>query len=477
MTKESLQSGTIYLTISGFIFMVSGYILNIWLGKYLGPVGYGIYGVIISLMNAFTVMQTSGLPQATSKFISEDENNSDGVLWSSLVVQLASTLAISLIFYFFAHQIAEIFRDRSLTPYFRLTAWVFPAYGLFALYTGFYNGHHKFKKQAIMYIIYSIVKAVGIILLVVWLGINGAIIGFIVAPLAALVYGAVLPARAKHFSYKKLILFSVPLISYAIISTMQISIDLFFVKGILKDQAAAGLYTAAQNIARIPYYCMAAFALVVFPVVSKAIAEKSDQISDTISQFLRFTLIIIMPLTFIIIGSPHQIIRLLYSSAYLSAQHTLIILLMASSIFTLFGIFANIISGSGRPGLAAIYSLAGVVATILLCLILIPKIGITGAALATLVGSLLSLVLSFASVYYYFRVRLSWVSMLKIFFATLLLYLLSKINFGYFLLPLVYSIIFCVYFFLLYVMKEITKEDLHSLKTVLPQWVTSRFYN
>src|SRR5262249_32395015 len=59
--KGTLGRGTLFLTISSFFFMVSGYLVNIWLGKTLGPKVYGLYGIIITLMTIVNITQTSGL--------------------------------------------------------------------------------------------------------------------------------------------------------------------------------------------------------------------------------------------------------------------------------------------------------------------------------------------------------------------------------------------------------------------------------
>ena len=53
----SIRKGLIYLTISSGMFVVAGYIVNLWLGRYLGPVNYGIYGVVISLMTMVNIIK------------------------------------------------------------------------------------------------------------------------------------------------------------------------------------------------------------------------------------------------------------------------------------------------------------------------------------------------------------------------------------------------------------------------------------
>jgi O-antigen/teichoic acid export membrane protein len=85
---NKLGRGAAWITLSGIVFMLSGYAINIFLGRRLGPELYGIYGVLVSIMNSMNVMQITGIPQSVSKFTSENENEADSILASGLHIQL-----------------------------------------------------------------------------------------------------------------------------------------------------------------------------------------------------------------------------------------------------------------------------------------------------------------------------------------------------------------------------------------------------
>src|SRR5260221_5181686 len=217
MKKTSLGHGTIYLTISTIVFVASAYLTNIILGRYLGPASYGIYGVIITLMTAINLTQTSGLPIAVAKFVAEDEEKADAVLKSGLIVQIISTLAVSILVFIFARPIAGLFRDFSLTPYIQLSSAIFPLYGIYAVYANYYNGLHFFQKQALISIIYAVSKFIAMITLIYFFHVYGAILAFIISPIVSLLFGFHFPKKNQQaFPYKKLILFSLPLIGSAI---------------------------------------------------------------------------------------------------------------------------------------------------------------------------------------------------------------------------------------------------------------------
>lgn len=235
---SNLAKGTFYITISALFFVLSGYLINIWLGRTLGPESYGIYGVVIALLTAINLFQTSGLPQATSKFISSQPEKEDEILKSSLKLQVLSTLTITFLYFLFADMIARLLNDGNLASYIRLSSLVIPFYGIYALYYGYYNGVHQFKKQALISAVYAIAKLFLVIGLGYFFYLYGVIFGFILAPIIALCFGLRLPQKTNtHFSYKKLIYFSLPLIGFSLFSILEQSIDLFLSKLFLSQMS------------------------------------------------------------------------------------------------------------------------------------------------------------------------------------------------------------------------------------------------
>jgi stage V sporulation protein B len=390
------HGNTLYLMLSSGIFMVSGYLINLWLGRELGPVSYGIYGVIISLMTAVNIIQTAGLPQATSKFIASGKHDSDDVLRASLLIQVVSTLVITIIYFLLAKPIALLLNDITLINYIRASSLILPFYSIFALYVSYFNGLHRFKKQAAINIAYSVAKLILVIALVYVYHLYGAIAGFIFSPLIALFFGFRLPGKGRVDGtlVRSLVIFSIPLIGFAILSTLQISVDLFFVKGLLTDPAAAGLYNASQNIARIPFYALGAFSLVLFPTVAKSITHESPaETAVHIRKTFESLLIFLIPITVLIALGSRFILRILYSAYYESAFACLSLLVIGLAFMTVFSLCANILIAANRPRLAMIISAVGLVIIGIACYILVPSFGINGAAIGTTIGCFVAMII------------------------------------------------------------------------------------
>lgn len=471
MKQTSLTHGTLYLTVSTFVFVISSYLLNIWLGRFLGPAAYGIYGIIISLMTVINLMQTTGLPLAVAKYIAENESNADSILKSALKLQLVSTVAASLLFFLFSDLIATLLNDHRLLPYIRATAVIFPIYGIFSIYMNYYNGLHFFKTQALMNIVYSLAKLVSIFFLVLLFKVYGIMIGFIISPLISLIIFFHFPKSAAiNFPFKPLIMFSIPLIAIAIFTNLLQSVDLFFIKSLLHSDKLTGIYTANQNIAELPFYGITAIASVLFPSIARSMGNKDyEQAKRLISNSIRISLIILTPSIILISATSSKILTFLYSTSYHTGAESLSILVIGSGFFTLFIILTTILSSSGSPYLSTSLAGGGLLLTALLCALLVPSLGLIGGALSTTITTTFVATIAGILLYRKFKTFTSLKSIFNVLVSSLLILLLAKIfTFAPLALPVFYLVLFAIYGVCLFVLKEFNSNDFLMIKSLIP---------
>lgn len=469
-----MTKGALYIGFSSIVFILSGYVINVWLGRYLGPIYYGDYGVIISLMSVVNLIQLSGIPHAVSKFIAEDESKTDAIFNSGLYLQGLVGILIGIFYFLFADVIASILKDRTLIPYLKESALIFPLYGIYAAYTGFNNGKNNFTKQAVMNIFYSLGKLLVIFILVLKFHLYGAIAGFILAPVLGTIPGLYFSKNRKiFFPFKKLIYFSLPLIGFALFSTLLQSIDLYFIKALIQNKENTGFYTASQNIAKISLFGLSAFSIVLFPSISKSVSSGDDQKTrNLISKSLRYMLMLILPLSFFTSFASKQIIEVLYSKAYLPAANPLSVLCIGFAFATLFNVLANILSGAGFPKIPLYISIAGLIITAILCYLFIPIFGIIGAAWATTLGSLLTLFSSGYFVFMKFNSLVSPLSLIRIFIASSVIFLLPGIQAsGVISLLILLFAYLIINLLLLLLLKELTQEDKKMFLSFIPGFV------
>ncbi len=456
-----MKKGLIYITISNIAFVITGYLTNIWLGRRLGPETYGSYGLVLSVWTIVNLILTSGFPHAVSKFVSANQAEPDDILKTALKLQFLLIGFTTSIYIVLIPTISAFLHDNSLIPYLRLTALIIPFYSLYSLYIGYYNGLHKFVRQSTMSIVYALAKGLCIIgFSYIW-GMPGALIGFAIAPIIALGTGIKFPKSNTTFPYKNILTFSSPIIAFTLLMTAVQQSDLYLVKILLLDARLPGFYTAIQNIAIIPFYLMGSVSLILFPSISKSSQNSSvEKTAKLITQSLRYVLIILLPVTAAISASSMFLIKLLYSAKYSPASQTLTILIWSYAALTIFAILANILNGSGSPYKSLLSGACGLLVSILMCLILIPRFGINGAAISTGLGALSAATVAGIAVFSQYKVLFSLISTIKVFFSTVVLFVIIKIIP---FIPIGYIVGAIAYTTLLIILRESTVQEWKKL--------------
>jgi O-antigen/teichoic acid export membrane protein len=351
-----------------------------------------------------------------------------------------------------------------------------PIYALYSVITGYYNGMRDYRIQASLLLLYDISKPMMIFLLV-FLGFSvwGAVLGFALGPVVPMIAGIYLMGLRSVWSdaypYKKILRFAIPIIVFSTAVNLIMSLDLFFVKRILIDNELAGFYSAASMIARVPYSLVGALTAALFPAISASMNDR-QKTREYINESIRYTLLILVPLTLVVAASSSGLVSLIYSSVYKPAGVPLGILILGESFFALFAVLTTVISGSGKPGISMLLSLLILLVDFISNQILVPLWGMEGAALSTGISSVIGLSIAAFYVYRQHGVLTPASSTARILLASSLLFVaVSYMKPEGLWLIFVYILAGAVYLLLLFLLKEIKPRDLERFNRLI-----KRFY-
>lgn len=481
--NKLMGKGTVYLTIAQMVALVSGYAIHFGLGRILGAQNYGVFGVILSLLTVAEIFLIRGFRDAVSKYVSEFRDKAGIIKHKGIKIELIfSTIAFCLYFYF-ARYIAILLKDPNLTNYIRLSAVIIPIMSIYSVYIGYLSGRRMFGKQAIAICIHSFGKIGGVYLFVLLgFGIFGAIGGYILGVGIALIIAGYFSMdktdNVNAFPSSKLINFAIPLIVFSGAITLLMNLDLLFVKALTESNVQTGFYTSALTITRAPYYIFFALSITLLPSISKSTSTNNlPQTQDYISKSLRYLLISILPLAFFVSGSAGEVIKLTYSSEYISAANPLSILIFGITFITIFYVLATIITGSGNPRVSMAMALSLVPIDVGLNLLLIPEYGLEGAATATTITCLIGLVISAIYVKKKFGMLMSGKSFSKILVGSSVLFIIPQFFIVSGLLFIVYAIVmFGVYFLILLALKELNEDDKEFISRMLPDSIKKMIF-
>lgn len=480
-TEKVMGKGTIYIMVTNVIFLISSYAIHFGLGRYLGPELYGTFGVIIALLAINEMLLLRGTREAVAKFTSEDEESASSIKNKALKIQTVFSLLVFFFLIALAPLIADKLNDPGLVNYIRLLAFIMPVVALYSVYLGHLNGVRAFGKQANTMIVYSLTKVFAVFTLVfIGLKINGAIFGYLIAfligTLVAKHYCVFETVTKNDFKTSKLIKFAVPVIIYSIGFILLMNIDLLFVKAMVVDNAKTGFYTSATTLARTPYFIFTALSATLLPSISKSTANNDLKLTNKyINQSLRYLLLLLIPGAFLVSATSKNLIPLVYTAKYINAAPSLSILIFGLTFLSVFVILTTIIIASGKPKVSMIVALMLVPIDIVLNLTLIPIYELKGAALATTITAFIGLVIAASYVFKRFGTLMSPISFIRISGASLIIYFIAiSYSFSGVLLVANYMFLFSVYLGLLWVSREINKEDIEVVKNMIPVQILNK---
>ena len=461
---SGIATGTVYFMVAQLVFMVSGYIINVGVGRLLGPAMYGIFGVVIALMTVLNVFMTAGIPQSASKLISEGRSVGD-VKKSAVKMQSLLTFIVFVAYLGLAGFIAAAFGDVSLTPHIQLSALLIPMYGFSAIYLSFFNGEGRFEQQAALTTLCSIIKVVSVFgLIFAGFGVFGAILGYGLGQIAGFVWAFLIyrGINGKAGLEKEMIKFATPVILFSMVSAFLMSADLFFVKALMANNTQAGIYTAASTLGRIPYYILVALGISIFPAISKATSSKNHELTKKyIRNSMRYLVLLLAPITLLISATSGQLVKMFYTSIYVSAGDPLAIQCIGFAFMTLFTVLNSVIMGSGRPKVSAAITVTLIPIAVISNIMLIPVYGLSGAATATLIMGIVGFVLSAGYVKQRFGALIPLASTVKIITASLVVFIIAYYaKLGGLLLVAEYAALLALNFGILWLLREVNRDDL-----------------
>ncbi|MFH0969214.1 MAG: flippase [Patescibacteria group bacterium] len=486
--QKNLAKSALWVTFSEILFNLSGFVIHSVLGRFLGPADYGRYGIIITLTTMVIILIGNGIPTAMAKYISEYFETNPRMVKvikrQAVILQTIIIGGITIIFFFSIPLICKALGDPTLIPLFRISTLIIPAFAAASFYFSYYTGLHKFNLQATLKTLRSIFRIAFVIGLAYFFKVEGSIVGYIIAPgLVFLVAYLVDKFKVSpelssetselssniEFDWRKLTNYAWQIVIFFLAYELLISIDLYMVKGILRNDQLTGIYNAALTVGRIPYYIFYAMTIFLLPMVSKSTSQNNhEETKKILGQSLRIMLILLVPLIVLMSIYARPILIDFYGARYASGALPMSILEYGIGFLTIFYVMSFAVNGAGKTKIVMWISIFGFAINVILNYILIKKYSITGSAIATTIASFTVMLWILYYLGKEFGVLIKLKTLLKTIFSAGLMYAASlffpkgEITFIFWS-----AILFALYLLVLYILREIKKEDLGIIKQII----------
>jgi len=228
--------------------------------------------------------------------------------------------------------------------------------------------------------------------------------------------------------------------------------------GFMKGIEEAGLYTAVYKLLMFLLLIDRVFSMVILPLISRYYRESKERLEGILSFAAKAVIALVLPISAggAVLALP--IVRLIYGEGYTPASFAFQIVIWTLTITTIGSIYTQGLIASGNEKKYAVAMVTGTVANIILNVIMIPILGIVGAAMATVCSEIVMVLLMRHAFNRIIRVQILPHIVRPAFASAVMcisLYFLRTLNVV--LLVLIGAIIYILF---LYITGGITKDDI-----------------
>ncbi|WP_241032783.1 flippase [Francisella hispaniensis] len=385
-----------WLFIGNISRMLASLLVGIWVARYLGPKEFGVLSYASSFVALFSVLTTLGLDGIVVRELVKDSSKSNNILGTAFGLKLLGFFALLIILLGVLYFAEESLYTKSIIFVVALSTMM----QSFNVLDFYFQSQVKSKFVALANLISLVISSITKIILilcgaeliyfaaVVVLDSFTLSLGFIYF-YQSKKFGNIKNWRFKFAVAKSLLRDSWPLILSGLAISIYMNIDQVMINHILGPQEV-GQFAAAVRISTVWYFIPVVISSSLFPAIINA-KKVSEQLYYTRLQRLYDLMVwiaiaIALPMTFM----SDWVVNLLYGQEYNQAGSVLMIHIWAG-IFVSLGVASSSWLLTESMQKISFYRTAyGCLANIILNVILIPRYGIQGAAVATLGANFLA---------------------------------------------------------------------------------------
>ena len=453
---------------------LGGIILIPLLTKTIGAYGYGLWQQVLVTVGILGPFTSLGLNNALVRFLPAKTKKQDkqNIFFSILIFKFITSCIPGILLIVFSEPMAKAFFGGA-TEIVALTGFIFVVDGANVVCQFYFRALRQIK-------IYSIIQvstkygmlALAFYMLVSGHGIFGVVFScFVIETFFTLIY-LFLILSSIGFSFPQFIglktwlRYGVPLIPTGL-SLWIISFSDRYIIGYLLGITYVGIYSAPYTIGFSFYMIMEFINFVLVPTVSKLYDEgKIQDVKNYLWFVLKFYLMIAIPAVFGIFIISKQILTILTIPVIAEKAWMIMPIIAACTLFAgireVFDKTLRLTKKTGRISLAVLVSAA---VNLALNFLLIPPLGILGAAIATFIAYGLSagLTISFSPREIKFKIKYRLI--FKFVIASALMAGIGFIWHPITLISLILCVLVCiaVYFAILFLLGAIKREEIKIL--------------
>jgi len=461
--------------------------------RFLGSTDYGYYTISYVPISIASLFLDIGVNGALVKYLSQyrSENRveeAQSLFRTGLIINTLAGFILTIITYASSGYLASyVFRLPEIQPLLQISSINLLAQSLVNTARSIFIGYERMELVSLLIIIQSILKSfISPILVYLGHGTLGAVSGQTASLIVAGLIGFILiyltdkKERTSLECKTNFVIASKTIVSYggplffSILLSGSISQIYNFLMALHVTPSDVGNYQAALNFTVLISFLTMPIATVLFPLFSKISHCANSDLPSVYQNVVKYSALITVPLVSALILLSEPLVRIVYGTTY---TETPSFLQMICIPFLLVGIGAqindNLLNGQGKTREFFLSNVIIFIVGLPLGLYLIPRMGVTGLIITTILAPISGLVFTTLWIHRYFGFSINWVVSAKIYFSSAIAYIIILFIQASLVLPnwiqllLGGSCYFVLYIIMIIGTNTITPQDLQNLRTIL----------
>ncbi len=390
--RQTVSKNIFWLSVSQIGSRLIRAVIIIYAARVLGAGEYGIFSYVLGFAGFFTVFADIGINSLLTRAVAHSPKHLTQYFATSFWLKSLLILFTTLLVVLVAPKITNLEQAVPLIPFVAFLV-IFDNIREFSL--AYLRGLEKMEWEAFVVVIMNVAIVVaGFIILTFSQTAKALFLTYIasVGLAAALSIFITREQFSKIFYYfdKRLALQIIrdcwPIAFSSIFGIFMLNIDIVML-GWWRTAEEIGYYSAGQRITQVLYTLPALLASATFPIISRLVRAQEEEKEKSLNE--RSMTILFMVAIPLVIGGlilSHPIIELVFGKEYLPATSAFQILI--TTLFLIFPgvLLVNLILAHNQQKKIVYFVIAGSLGNVIFNALLIPPLGIAGAAIATFIA-------------------------------------------------------------------------------------------
>lgn len=372
-----------------------------YLARSLSPEVFGTIALAYTIIHGLGLLLGNGIGDAITRTLnSRSEGTDRAVVGSGLLIAAIIGGLLVVVGYLSRHQIAETLGEPGLARY---IPWLLPFGLLYPLGQVAFGTIRADTNSKVAILVKDFApRLLGIAVLAVTATLGASLVGaiayWLMYPTGILLFGGIYLGVRQRDRTGSLVTFpdtvslrtvwnyTWPLAASASMFILLTRLDILMI-GLFAGSSEVGFYRAIQPLRQSTTFVHSAFSFAFLPLATQQFSGgQLNRLEALFATSTKWIVTATLPLVLVFVCYAESVVKLLFGTAYSPAAPALAVLTGGLFVRALTGLDGDLVKAINRPRVELWTAAVGLIVDVLVNIWAIPRFGIVGAALGTVVG-------------------------------------------------------------------------------------------